>query len=392
MPDRGVRIRVIRLIEGGAMTELSGSSPTRTAHGSFAAGLLRAGSRALAAHAAESLLERHPAAGDLFGAKAFRNWQENMGQRIEELAAAVEMQAPGLFAREVGWSLAAFQARGVPVAAVRHSLEALRNGIAQDLPAEVFAFVRPILEAGIEASVADPRPMPRLQGEGPAGELAVSYLEAVLSGRRFEGIDLLVRALDRGSDLTFLYERVLLPVQVEVGTMWHLGEISVPEEHAATEATRSAMAVLSYRARAVQPEPRIGKPAVGPGVGTGVGPGVVLVGAVEGDRHDIGVRAVADLAEIAGWTSIALGADVPSRDIVRACEDFDASTLILSATMSAHLPAVSSAIRAVRASDRGPGLRIIVGGEAFAGDAALAQRAGADALATSASHAVQLIG
>jgi methanogenic corrinoid protein MtbC1 len=341
---------------------------------SFAAGVLRSGGRALAAHAAERLLSSDPSAGAPFGAGAFRGWHDHLSQRVNDLAAAVELDSPELFARDVSWSMSAFAARSVGVGALRASLSCLRDAVRLDLSAAAATAAMPALERGIAAASGEPMAMERLSVEGRLGELAGLYLEAVLSGRRREAIAMLVAALERGEPLASLYERVLLPVGAEVGTMWHLGEISVPEEHAATEATRSAMAVLSHAA------PRAGARHEG----------VVLVGAVEGDRHDIGVRAVADLAEQAGWPAVSLGGDVPVRDIVSACESFGAGTLILSAMMSGHLPALAGSIRAVRGAGLSP--RVIVGGRAFGGDASLARRVGAEALASSPSGAVALIG
>lgn len=342
--------------------------------GSFAAGVLRSGSRALAAHAAERLLSSDASAGLAFGSGAFRGWQDHLTQRVQDLAAAVELDSPEVFARDIGWSMSAFSARGVPVGTLRASLACLRDAVRLDLPAGAAAAVMPVLDRGIAAAVGEPTAIERLSVDGALGVLAGRYLEAVLSGRRYEAIGLLVGAMEGGEPIASLYEGVLLPVEAEVGTMWHLGELSVPEEHAATEATRSAMAVLSHLS------PRAGTHR----------DGVVLLGAVEGDRHDIGVRAVADLAEIAGWWSVSLGGDVPVRDIVSACESFGASTLILSATMSGHLPALSGSIRAVRGAGLSP--RVIVGGRAFGGDGQLAGRIGADALALSPSGAVGLLG
>ncbi|MGP1273615.1 MAG: cobalamin B12-binding domain-containing protein [Phycisphaerales bacterium] len=352
------------------------AEPRSSANGAgpFAATVLRSGARALAAHAAERLLERDGEAEHLFGTKSFRGWQDNLCQRIEELAAATEVGSPAMFRRDVGWSVSAFLARGVPVGPVERSLRALREAIAADLPEHAAAAVLESLDAGIDEAGRPQPAIVRLSPDRPLGELALHYLQTVLEGDRRAAIALLTEQLAAGRSLAELYERVLLPVESEVGTMWHLGEISVPEEHAATEATRCAMAVLAHLAPADSARP-----------------GTVILGAVEGDRHDIGVRAVADLVELAGFRAISMGADVPIRDIVRACEDFGASLLVLSATMTVHLPGVQRAITAVRSAPACQSVRFVVGGEAFSADPELAGRVGADAYARSPSDAVKVV-
>ncbi len=340
---------------------------------SFAATMLRSGARAIASHAAESLLESYPEAGQLFGPKAYRGWHDNLSQRVDELAASVELGSAELFASDVAWSVAAFAAREVPTETVGRSLEALRAAITSDLPPMCVKAVDPVLEAGIRATAGEPMSLDRLVPGSPRADLTLRFLETTLDGNRRDAIRLVLDAYAEGAPVGDLYEQVLLPAERELGTMWHLGEISVPEEHAATEAIRGAMAVLSHTAGRESASQNASK---------------VLVGAIEGDRHDIGVRAVADLVEIAGHTSVYLGADVPVRDLVRACECYTPSAVVLSAMMTVHLPALTQAIRAVREADVP---RVIVGGGAFKADPALAQRVDADGYAHAAADVVRLL-
>ncbi|MEO1479114.1 MAG: cobalamin-dependent protein [Bacteroidota bacterium] len=354
---------------------MSNSSTATPDAGAFAATLLRTGGRAIASHATESLLAAHPDAGDLFGKRAYRGWHDYLTQRVDELAAAVELGSESLFTRDITWSVAAFAARKVPTTTIAFGLEALGAAIFEDLPPNSVAAVQPILKSGIEAARGEAVTIPRLTLGQPHGELAFAFLELVLQGKRQDAIDHVLQAFNAGTAVGELYEAVLLPVQSELGTMWHLGEVSVPEEHAATEAIRGAMSVLAHTARAKsKPTPR---------------PGAVLVGAVEGDRHDIGVRAVADLIEIAGHTAVYLGADVPTRDLVRACETFDTAAVVLSATLTVHAPVIAEAIRAIREAGS---YRVIVGGNAFGDDDSLADRVGADAYAATPTKAVEFLG
>ena len=60
-----------------------------------------------------------------------------------------------------------------------------------------------------------------------------------------------------GIEAEVLYERVMLPVQAEVGTLWQNGELGIADEHVATELIRASMTALWLEARSE--ERRVGK-------------------------------------------------------------------------------------------------------------------------------------
>ena len=155
--------------------------------------------------------------------------------------------------------------------------------------------------------------------------------------------------------------------------MWLTGEINVAEEHFASQTTKTVMGQLLSRA---QPRPPNGK--------------TVLAAAVAGNQHDIGLCAVADFFEMAGWRTIQLGADVPIGDLVQAVECFDVDLLALSASLNVQLETVKSTIRAVRSGPRGGEVKILVGGLAFADGGSLATEMGADGCASDPDEAVRL--
>ena len=81
-----------------------------------------------------------------------------------------------------------------------------------------------------------------------------------------------------------------------IGELWEHGELTVADEHAATG--------LSYRALLPLQEPlQIAPPRSRERV---------VLAAVEGQTHVLGLRMVADVLEGAGFEVLYLGADVPS--------------------------------------------------------------------------------
>ncbi|MEO0513327.1 MAG: cobalamin-dependent protein [Planctomycetota bacterium] len=340
--------------------------------GEFAAQLLRSGARAYASRAAEVVLERHPDIREAFGSGAFRRWHEHLTQRVRELAASVEMSSPEMFVSDVVWSRDAFLSRGVSVDALRYSLEALAETLNEDLPENVRPAVARCLSQGIDHAVGDSASMSVLSNSSETGRLALHYLEAAMSGDRRLAVEMLVDAYKGGTPVADLYERVLLTVEVEVGRMWHIGEVTISEEHVVTATTRTAMGILCYLAsRDV---------AVRPGVGR------VLLSTVEGDHHDLGVQAVSDLFEIAGFRTVNLGANTPASDLTKAVVDFDPSLVVLGAMMTTHVQAAREAVQATRQTK--PGVPVLVGGDAFASTEGLAEKIGATSFVRSGREAV----
>jgi methanogenic corrinoid protein MtbC1 len=279
-----------------------------------------------------------------------------------------------LFNSQVRWARAALAARGVSADQFRAALTVLRNVLAKELPEPVQPLADQYLKESIDtfdephAEVAA-----SLLPDTPHGRLASTYLLAVLEGDRRRASRVILDAIDRPDSVRDIYLQVLMPAQAELGRMWLTGDINVAEEHFASHTTKTVMAQLLSRAVLQPPN---GKTA--------------LAAAVTGNQHDIGLYAVADFFEMAGWRTIQLGADVPIADLVQAVECFDVDLLALSACLSVQLDAVMSTMQAVRGGLRGDSVKILAGGLAFADSGDLAVNMGADGYAADATEAVQI--
>lgn len=340
----------------------------------FLARLLKTGARAYAAYASVELLEGHPEAKARLGPDPFSAWQNWLAARVEELAAAAAAEQPRLFVSQVLWAKAVLAARGFAVEHFRAGLTALRRVLAKELPEGVQPLAARYLDEAVEAFDG---PLPdvrsRLLPDTPDGRLASTYLLALLEGDRRRASRVVRDALDQPENVRDIYLHVLLPAQEELGRMWLTGEINVAEEHFASHTTKMVMAeILSH----AEFQPPNGK--------------TVLAAAVAGNRHDIGLYAVADFFEMAGWRTIQLGADAPIGDLVQAVECFDADLLALSASLSVQFETFRSTIQAVRGGPRGDAVKILAGGLAFADSGDLAKEMGADGYAPDPEEAVRL--
>jgi len=314
----------------------------------FAATVLEASAPGFAGMASSLLLERHPEFKAVWGEDASSRWKTHLQQRLLELAAAIRVGEPALFVSRVQWTARAFLAREAPLESVVRSLGCLRDILAERLPEPGRDIALSYLDQGTKGvGLAATAESSVLRGSGPETRLALRYLAAGLDGRTRAAEDLVLEAVDSGLDPRAAYLEVLLPAQVEVGRLWHDGEIGIAEERVLTGTTLTA-----------------------------------ITAAVRGNTHDIAMRVVSDLLEADGWRTVFLGPDVPPEEVQRAAEYFDGRLVVLSAALTTQLGDLEETINALRGMpDNGP--RIIVGGLALDGAPDLWRRLGADAYSAS---------
>ena len=347
--------------------------PADQVNARFAADMLRARMAELADLAATALLRAHPGMSGRYRPEPYAKWKEHYCGRLMDLAAAMSVASPDVFATQVAWAAAAFRARGVPLEDLSTSLGVLRSILTREVP-DVDAALIGACFAGAERvlSSADVTPPTCLSVDTAHGRVAAAYLLAILEGDRRAASRVVMDAVAGGVSIRDAYNHILLPVQREVGRMWHINELSVAEEHFATATTRSVMAQLCALAKAREP------------VGL-----TLIVAAAEGNTHDLGVRVVADFFELAGWRVIELGADVPAVDLVRAVVDYGADAVAISGAMPSQISTIEDSVSMLR-RDLSPCPVIIVGGPAFGGCPESATRIGADGYAASAEEAIEL--
>ena len=199
------------------------------------------------------------------------------------------------------------------------------------------------------------------------------YLSAIRRGDRRRAMQVIECARADGLGIERVYLDVLQPSLREVGRLWQANEMSVAEEHMATAITQVVMG-------------RLYDEIVAEAAG---GPRTAIAACAETERHELGLRMVCDLLERAGWDTTLLGASVPAESLVTIVRDRAPDAVVLSATITPHLPQLRSAISAIRSEMGESSPYIMVGGRLFLDDLSLAERVGADATAEDAAAAVQ---
>ncbi len=196
--------------------------------------------------------------------------------------------------------------------------------------------------------------------------------ESILEGDMKGAPQQVQAALDAGVKPDVILNEGMIAAMSEVGQLFEEGEYFVPEMLISARAMQASLAVL--------------KPYL---VESGVEPiGTVVIGTVQGDMHDIGKNLVAMMMEGAGFAVVDLGVDVAADKYVAAVQEHNAQLVGMSALLTTTMPKMKTTIEALRASDIGDEVKIMVGGAPVTAD--YADSIGADGYAADASQAATL--
>ncbi len=191
------------------------------------------------------------------------------------------------------------------------------------------------------------------------------YVEALARGDA-EGADAIVgQAQMQRWSVEQIYLRLLAPAQAEIGARWRARRLTIADEHLATEITLGQMERLRERFA------RTGAPGRH-----------VVISCVEGERHAVGARMVADFLLLDGWTVDYLGASTPTADLVKLVARRHPDLVGLSVAQAEHLPALAAAATALRRLSPAP--KILAGGAALVGRPRAAATFGLDGVGADA--------
>lgn len=148
-----------------------------------------------------------------------------------------------------------------------------------------------------------------------AGSLQEALLAALKAGDRFTALHLIRRAAEAGYELVRLIDEVITPTMAEIGTLWTKGELTIDEEHRASQIVLDAIGEL----RALHTEP--------------VGEARTVIGACgPGETHVLGLKLLLTLLAQHGWRSIDLGANTPFESILHMAEKESPALVLISST------------------------------------------------------------
>ncbi|HET7847323.1 MAG TPA: cobalamin-dependent protein [Acidimicrobiia bacterium] len=200
-------------------------------------------------------------------------------------------------------------------------------------------------------------------------EVQLGITAAAIGGDSASLYRLVADLLDHGVPFETVLFDVLLRAERDVGLRWQAGDYLVSEEHAATAALETVIALLAGSFE----QPRNAT--------------TVVVAAAQGDNHSLPARAVAAHLLYLGYRTTFLGADVLASDLGEFLELEPPDAVVLSCAMTNHLLGARDSVKASHAV----GVPVLVGGRAFGENGIWAAGVGADAWVASPREVAALL-
>lgn len=172
------------------------------------------------------------------------------------------------------------------------------------------------------------------------------FLEALLKGNRKKGSEIAKKYVSSHDDIKIFYEDIVKPSLYKIGEMWEYNIITVAAEHLATAVSESIMNELYEHVISLERTPY-----------------KIVLGSIEEEQHQVGIKMIADIFEMHGWDTYFLGANTPTNDFISFIEEIAPDIIALSLSIYSHIPIFERMIKQIRAQY--PDIPIIAGGQAF---------------------------
>lgn len=223
-----------------------------------------------------------------------------------------------------------------------------------------YSLASPDVEAVVQSAFAAPVEAP---AELDTEQLAKAYAKAAVQGDEQTCSDILDTAYRSSLPLLDIYQYILAPAMALVGTWYKVDAIDEGQEHLASAITERMMARTS---QVTGPTRRHGK--------------VALLGCAEGSFHVIGLRMLSDYLRYAGWRTLFLGANVPSKSFLSAIDQHRPSMVLVSVGAADGVQNTLSLLRDLAAKRQSVRQRYVVGvgGTAVSSEKEAFMKAGAD--------------
>ena len=190
----------------------------------------------------------------------------------------------------------------------------------------------------------DPHEWARRRALRLAAALQQAYAEALLAGDPRAAEAVIREAIDGGLDEAMIDDHVIGPSLVLVGDLWADGELSVVEEHLATSISRRVITLQREAFRVARQRSSLR----------------VVLAAVQGEQHVVGLEMAANLILHAGYDVRLLGADVPVAQLPAAVQRHRPVVVGLTTASAITTANALAAIELLR--ETGAGCGIVVGG------------------------------
>lgn len=308
------------------------------------------------------LYSQHPQLMERFGEAGKKHCRNDIAYQLEFLTAAIGAGASQPFTSYVQWAKRLLEARNVPTASLRESLDILTEFLRQHASTELAEKAQPVLDDAKTAFDTTTDAGALSLRHMPAPRLKLERLVSSLVRGRHEDVLGLIRGALHGESLYIdVAVHVIQPAMYDVGRLWHEREVSVAQEHLATATSQYVLSEILLKQQFAEPSGR-----------------TAVIACVEANHHTLGARMLADAMMISGWDTQFLGANTPTRDLVEHVDEHRPDLLALSVSMPQQLETVRRLIEQMRTEMGASTPTIMVGGLAMNQLDGLWKRFGAD--------------
>ena len=184
--------------------------------------------------------------------------------------------------------------------------------------------------------------------QAKVAELGRAYADALLAADEAAAEIAIREAMDAGLHTAQIDDEIIAPALWLVGDLWKRGEISVADEHIATEISIRVLALQREAQRVAQTR----------------GKYRVLLAAPAGELHVVALRMIDNLLRNAGYDVAMLGSDVPTEALTTLVNRRPPHVVCLTSTMPDAAGEVLATIGALQR--RWPDLGFVIGGAGLA--------------------------
>jgi methanogenic corrinoid protein MtbC1 len=176
------------------------------------------------------------------------------------------------------------------------------------------------------------------------GEFERAFTAALLAGDQIAAETTIREAMEAKLTSAQIDDGVIAPALWQIGELWERGEITVADEHLATEISMRVIA-LQREAERVADARRARR---------------VMLATPEGERHVVALRMAGNLLSGAGYWTVMLGPDVPAEALAASVLRHRPDVICLSVTMPAVSVQMMDSILEVQSAC--PAAQFVVGG------------------------------
>lgn len=146
----------------------------------------------------------------------------------------------------------------------------------------------------------------------------LDFYNNLIEGNK-ENCSIIVKTLlDEGIDITDIYIELFQKSLYRIGKLWDHSELTIPEEHLATN-------IISSLIEKYSPSPIITRDEK------------AIVTCIDKEFHEIGAKMVAKIFELNGYKTYYLGASVPSKEVIKFIRQIDPQVIAISWSLYLNL-------------------------------------------------------